>query len=258
MTEREKLWKLQEGWRPPPELERGRPRPVRYTGAGIAAWIFVWLFVAGGLALGVGLYVKATNDQERNRLLASATGRAEARITRLWQRRSGKETRYLADFVFPAGPEVYSRTVRVPRGAWGRLKEGDRREVRYVESNPGISRLEGLERTTATPFWVVPLAPVLLSTIAFFIARDLMRKRRLLEDGRPAPGMVTKLGRKTDKGRMVYYAFLTLGGSTAEGKFGPIHGKSVPDVGTPLTVIYDPDDPGFNRRYPLSVVTAKQ
>jgi len=258
MTEREKLWKLQEGWRPPPELERGRPRPVGYTGAGIAVWALAGLLLVGGLALGIGLYVKATNDQERNRLLASATGRAEARITRLYRRGSGNSRRYVADYEFYAGAEVYSRTARLSRGAWSGLQEGDRREVWYVESNPVLSRLEGLERTTGTPIWLAPVITVILAALAVLIARDLKGKRRLVEDGRPAPAMVTRLGRKTDKGRMVYYGFLTLSGSEAKGKFGPVHGKSVPEVGTPLTVIYDPNDPGSNRRYPLSVVSAKQ
>lgn len=135
--------------------------------------------------------------------------------------------------------------------------QGDRREVWYVESNPEISRLEGLERITASPIWLAPLATVLLSTVAFFIARDLARQRRLLEEGRAAAGVVTRLGMKTDKGRTVHYEFLTLGGSKAEGKFGPVRGKAVLAVGTPVTVIYDSDNPGFNRRYPLSVVTAK-
>ena len=257
MTDREKLWQLQEGWRSPPELERGRPRPVRYTAAGIAARVFVGLLVAGGLALGVGLYVKATKDQERNRLLGLAAGRAEGRITRLW--RGGKNnTRCYAAFQFSAAGVLVARTGSIPCRDWRVLSEGDRREVWYVESNPEISRLEGLERTTATPIWPAPLATVLLSTLAFFIARDLARKRRLLEEGRAAAGMVTRLGMQTDKGRTVHYEFLTFGGSRAKGSFGPVHGKAVLAVGTPITVIYDSDNPGFNRRYPLSVVTAKQ
>lgn len=257
MTDREKLWQLQEGWRPPPELERGRPRPVRYTAAGIATRVFVGLLVAGGLALGVGLYVKATRDQERSRLLGLATGRAEGRITRLW--RSGKNNSSCrAAYQFSSAGVLVTKTASIPCRAWRGLSEGDRREVWYVESRPEISRLEGLERTTAAPIWLAPLATVFVFTLAFFIARDMARKRRLLEEGRAAAGVVTRLGRKTDKGRTVHYEFLTFGGSRAEGSFGPVRGKAVLAVGTPITVIYDSDDPGFNRRYPLSVVTAKQ
>jgi len=257
MTDREKLWQLQEGWQSPPELERGRPRPVRYTAAGVAARVFVVLLVAGGLALGVGLYLKATGDQERNRLLSLATGRTEGRITRLW--RGGKNnTRCYAAYQFSAAGALVARTGSIACRDWRVLSEGDRREVLYVESNPEIARLEGLERATASPIWLAPLATVFLSTIAFFIARNLARQRRLLEDGRAAAGVVTRLGRRTDKGRTVHYEFLTLGGSKAEGSFGPVPGKAVLAVGTPITVIYDSDDPGFNRRYPLSVVTAKQ
>ena len=258
MTEREKLWKLQEGWKPPPELERGRPRPARYTGAGYAVWVLAVLLLAGGLALGVGISVKADRDQQKNRTLAAATGRAEARITRLWRRGSGGDRKYFADYQFSAGAQVHSRTARLSRRTWSGLREGNSLDVRYVESDPALSRLEGLERSPGTPLWLAPVVAAALALLTVLIARDQTRKRRLVEDGRPAAGMVTKLGRKTDKGRMVYYSFLTLSGSQAQGKYGPVHGKSVPEVGTRLTVIYDPDNPAFNRRYPLSVVTAKQ
>jgi len=257
MTDREKLRRLQEGWRPPPELERARPRPVRYTAVGVAARVFVALLVAGGLALGVGLYVKASKDQERNRMLGQATGRAEALITRLW-RGGEKNSHCYAAYQFSAAGVFVTRTASIPCRVWRTLSSGHRREVRYVESNPEIARLEGLERITAAPIWLAPLATVFLCTIAFFIARQLARQRRLLEEGRAAAGVVTRLGMKTDKGRTVYYEFLTLGGSKTEGKFGPVHGKAVLAVGTLITVIYDSDNRGFNRRYPLSVVTAKQ
>ncbi|MCC7174180.1 MAG: DUF3592 domain-containing protein [Bryobacterales bacterium] len=256
MTDREKLRQLQETWRPPPEMERGRPRPARYTAAGFAAWMLAWLLAALGVALGAGIYVKATAGLERNRLLSVSTGRAEARIVRLSRRGSGGDARYLASYEFEAGARTYRRSARLSRAVWRTLESGGRREVRYVETNPEISRLEGLERPAAIPLWLAPLVGVILPAAAFFILRDLAAKRRLLEEGRTAAGMVTRLGRKTDKGRLVYYAFLTLGGSLAEGKFGPVRNRTAPEPGTPLTVLYDPNDPAFNRRYPLAAVTA--
>ncbi len=258
MTERERLRKLQESWTPPPELARGRGRPCRYTGAGLALWALAGLLLAGGLAFGTGLYVKAESDQRRAAALAEATGRAEARITRLWRRGSGNDRRYFASYEFARGGQTYSRTARLSRGEWNGLKEGELREVRYVESTPALSLLEGLERAGGTPGWLAPILTAVLAAVAVLIARDLVRKRRLAEDGRPAAGMVTKLGARSEKGRVVHYSFLTLGGALAGGKYGPVPNKSAPELGTPVTVVYDPDNPAYNRRYPLSVVTAKQ
>jgi hypothetical protein len=254
MTDREKLQDLTQGWQPPPELQRSRPRPVRFTATGRILAIVAALLAAGGIGLGAFLTGQREREMARDRQLDEATGHAQARILRLW--RSGdKNRRCRATYQFEAGGARVTRNATVPCSAWRSLKEGEQRLVVFVEAEPQISRLEGIERSGTIPA-LVPFVPaVLLPLFSALLWWDLRRQRRLLEDGRPAPAVVTKLGMRTDKGRKVYYEFLTYAGSAAKGSYGPVHKSRQMTVGDRLTVIYDSDSPGFNKRYPLQTVT---
>src|SRR5262245_41596433 len=69
----------------------------------------------------------------------------------------------------------------------------------------------------------------------------LLRQRWLLAEGRAAPGVVTRHGRKDQHGRVYYFEFRVLSGATVEGRAGPSHRP--PPVGRPICVLYDPNQP---------------
>jgi hypothetical protein len=173
MTDATRLRQLWEGWQPPPELQRSRPRPVRYTAGGKATLVLAVALLTGAVTGAAVLYKKAQDGSVRNR----------------------------------------------------------------------------------PPLWLPPVLLVAGGVSALLIRLKLSRERRLLEDGHAAPGIVTRLGARTDKGRLVYYEFATYSGSTVKGKYGPVHGKWVLAVGTPIVVLYDRDQPKRNTRYPSSLVT---
>jgi len=250
--EREELRQLSEGWQPPMELQRMRPRPVRLTAAGRGLALLAVALAAGGVLLGVLLYRQRAAETARNRLLEGATGRAQARIIRLW-RSGGKDSRCRAMYQFTAGATRVTRNAAVPCAVWRRLAEGDERPVVFVEDQPQLSRLEGIESTGVMPAIAVAVPAVLLPLFAALLGWDLVRQRRLLEEGRPALAVVTRLGMRTDKGRKVHYQFLTASGALAEGSFGPLRASKQLQAGDRLTVIYDPDSPRYNKRYPLQV-----
>ncbi len=254
MTDREKLQQAAEGWQPPVELQRGRPRPVRFTRTGRFLVVLAAAMAAGGIVLGVFLFGARERELARNRRVASATGRAEARITRVW-RTGGKDSRCRVAYQFTAGDTRVTRNASIPCAAWRGLHVGEERPVAFVEAEPHLSRLEGIERLNAMPVAVPYAAGMLLPLIGGFLWWDLARQRRLLEEGRPAVAVVTKLGYRSDKGRKVYYEFLTFAGSVARGSYGPVHKSKQPAVGERLTVIYDSDSPQINRRYPMCAVT---
>src|SRR5258705_156658 len=79
----------------------------------------------------------------------------------------------------------------------------------------------------------------------------IRRERKLLSDGRAAPGVVTRLSR-SQHGSMVHYEFAIAGGGFAKGKTGPSH--KPPPVGATVPVLYDPENPRRNRMYPFSMV----
>lgn len=253
MTDREKLRQLNEGWEPPLELQRTRPRAVRLTAAGRGLAVLAAVLVAGGAFLGTLLYRQRAGEVARDRLLASAASRATARVVRLW-RTGGKNDRCRATYEFAAGATRVIRNATLPCSAWRRLAEGQPLPVVFIEGQPQISRLEGIEPAGVMPV-VVPFVPgVLLPLFGALVGWDLARQRRLLEEGRSAPAVVTKLGFRTDKGRKVYYQFLTYSGALAEGSYGPVHKSKQPNIGDRLTVIYDGESPRRNKRYPLQVV----
>jgi hypothetical protein len=169
----EQLRGLWNGWQPPPELERSRPRPVRFTARGRVTRVLAVVLLVGGVVGALALYRKTLDERERTR----------------------------------------------------------------------------------PPRWVPPLMMAGMGVASLLILRKLTRERRLLEEGHAAPGVVAKLGARTDKGRMVYYEFATYSGSTVKGKYGPVCGNWVLPVGAPITVLYDRDDPKRNTRYPSSLVT---
>lgn len=254
MTNRETLQQLAQGWQPPAELQRSRPRPVRFTTTGRILVVVAALLAAGGIVLGAFLTGQREREVARDRRLDGATGHAQARILRLW--RSGdKNRRCRATYQFEAGGARVTRNATVPCSAWRGLSEGEQRPVVFVETEPQLARLEGIERTGTIPA-LVPFVPaVLLPLFGALLWWDLRRQRRLLEEGRPALAVVTKLGMRTDKGRKVYYEFLTYAGSLAQGGYGPVNKSNQLAVGDRLTVLYDSDSPRFNKRYPLLAVT---
>ncbi|HSW50113.1 MAG TPA: DUF3592 domain-containing protein [Bryobacteraceae bacterium] len=250
MSDAGNVRQLWEGWRPPPELERSRPRPVRLSGRGKGMlFLILALLIAAG-AGGVSLYRKSARESQRDRLLAVAGSDGEARITRLW-RGSGKDRRCYAAYQFSAGDAVIGKTARVP---CERFTEGQQVRIRYLAASPETSRLADVEVSDRPPVWVAPLVGVALVGVALLVARRVGLERRLLEDGQAAPGVITKLGLRTDKGRKVHYEFATYSGTRIKGSYGPVRGKDVLPVGSPVVILYARDNPKLNTRYPPILV----
>jgi hypothetical protein len=78
----------------------------------------------------------------------------------------------------------------------------------------------------------------------------LQRQARLLSEGRPAPGRVTKF-KRSDKGMVVYYEFRLLSGATVKGRSQT---RKPPLEGALVCVLYDPEKPRRNSLYPLPLV----
>jgi hypothetical protein len=85
------------------------------------------------------------------------------------------------------------------------------------------------------------------------------RQRHLLEDGRPAPAVVTRLRTwRTQHGtrNIVYYQFALPDGAPCKGRSN-VEGRSIPKD-TVICILYDPDNPRRSAPYPLCTVKLSQ
>jgi hypothetical protein len=152
----------------------------------------------------------------------------------------------------------YTREAKVSLSTWRQLSVGSSLPVRYVRARPDLNRPEAA-RSSILPVWVPFVVCGTLALLGFLATVPLRGQRRLLTEGRPAPGIVTRHGdlqrgqHGNKLGRKYYYEFVLLGGSVAQGKAGPV--KNPPPVGQTVVVIYDPEKPACNAPYPLPLVT---
>ncbi len=251
------LSEIRQSWQPPPELG-ARPRPVRLTGLGVFMVAFAAVLAVGGIVAGSALWRQAQRESRREALLDRSGQRAEGRIERLWKRHSGKSSTPMVAYSYPVAGKTYQGDEAVHGSDWKAMWEGQRVTVVFVPSEPGTSRLAEFADSGGVPFFAAPLMTLVFFAVAVVLAVLVFRERRLLEDGRPAAGVVTRVGGRTDKGRYIYYEFATLGGSRAKGRFGPVRGKAVPAIGSPVTVLYEPDNPKRNGAYPTQLVKIRK
>ncbi len=236
----------------PAPLLRSTPRPVALTGAGKAVAVTALLIVAGAIAAGIGLYLLASRDRERERSMRTEAASAQAEVIRTG-RTHGDHPHRFADYVYRTGGVSYRGRV-VPHGT-ERFEAGDQITVRYLLSDPRFSWLPG-HKPSSLPFWLVPLVPAVLLLVALAIGARIRAERTLLETGRPAIAVVTKTKPFQANNRRAYrvsYDFRILSGATRSGRYDI---SRPPETGAHLIVVYDPDRPNRNARYPFTLVRA--
>lgn len=236
----------------PRELAHSRPRAVRLTAAGRALVGLAVLLFAGAIAAGLGLFrLYARQDADRHALLTdSATARGT--VTQLWNGKSDKRRRVQYQFVVDGQPHTGSAQVSRERRA--ALEEGDAISVRYVRHDPRIHDLGGTPRTMPL---LIPIAvPVLIVASGIICLVIVERQRQLLIDGRAAPAIVIGHQRNYSghgSSHTLTFQFPLLSGAVASGKSSAP--KKAPAIGSVVCIVYDPDRPGRNTLYPMSLVT---
>ena len=235
-------------WTPPDGLGYSSLRPVQLTGAGIALLVVAAALLLGAVAAAIGLGTTARRQAEDHRLLQEQGVNADARITRVW-RSSDKDQQHLVSYRFTVEEREYVARKTVPARIWQTLKAGSSLPVRFLPSNPKVNHpIEWDE--TPMPDWVPYLVFAVLAAIACLCAIQLRNQMRLLTEGRPAPGIVTGQ-RRTKDGTVIRYEFTLLNGATAKGRG---QSRRPPAIGSPVCVLYDPENPRRNAPYPLRLV----
>jgi len=224
----------------PAELMRSSPRPVRLTGGGRAVATLALALAAGAAFSGPWLYALAEDSAERRREAAVSTTAEVVRVDR---------ERFT--YSYAAAGRVYQGRARYRR----RSPPGNGVVVHYRPSDPARSWLAGRE-PQGLPFWLVPVAPAGLALAALALGFALRRQRALLSEGYAALARVTearrvRTGTHSGSGYRVDYEFRTLSGASRSGHFDD---SKKPPPGSLLIILYDPDQPRRQARYPLSLV----
>jgi hypothetical protein len=202
---------------------------------------------------GAWLSVVSGRDRARRQVLEREGVFTEARVVELTRTRGG-EARYFVVYDYGVEGRYFRRQQRIQRREWSRLQRGMRFPVRYLPSSPDIAWMRGHE-PRGVPMWVVPLVSAGVALGAWAIGYSLRRQWRLLSEGRPALARVThskKISRGEHHVHRVYYEFQVMSGATRTGHFDV--GKNPPAADTTVTIVYDPDEPERQARYPLSLV----
>jgi hypothetical protein len=239
---------MTENWTPPDGLGYSSLRPVRLTGAGIAMVVLAGAMLLGAVAAGIGLGTTFRRQVKDLRLLQEQGVNTDAQITRVW-RSSGKDQQHLVSYRFTAGELEYTARKGVPPRIWQTLRAGSTLPVRFLPSNPKVNHPTEWD-DTPMPNWVPYLVSGELAVIAVVLAILLRKQVRLLTEGRPAPGIVTG-HRRTKNGTVIRYEFQLMNGATAKGRG---QSRRPPAIGSPVCVLYDPENPRRNAPYPLCLV----
>lgn len=251
MEARHELAELQRTFVPPARLTESRPRQVQLTAGGRALLALALVLFAGAVAALVGL-TQASARQAANRAALAERGvMTSGVVTRLW--RDGDDRRKVA-YRFEVEGQSYESDIKVSSERRRGLTVGSSVDVRYLPGHPGVNDL-GSPRS-GVPAAIGPIAGAGIAACGLACLFSIRCQRRLLEDGRVAPAVVT--GHKSSasshggKHHSMTYEFALLSGALATGKAAT--SRKPPAVGSVITVIYDPDRPKRSRVYPFALV----
>lgn len=237
-----------DNWTPPDGLGYSSLRPVRLSGQGKAIVGVVAGMIIGAVVLVVFLSGKARHEAAEQRLLSTRGVVADAIVNRHWIA-SDEERQRWVEYRFEHGGRFYTHRVKVPRKFSQDLSAGSTVQVRFVPEKPSLSHPTAWDAQILA-VWVAWVAPGMFVFPVILLLSLLQRQARLLAEGRPAPGRVTKL-KRSDKGMVVYYEFRMLSGATVKGRSQT---RKPPLEGALVCVLYDPEKPRRNSLYPLPLV----
>lgn len=242
-------WKeVKRNWAAPPELAGSGPREVRMSAAGKALSVFMALLLVGAAVAVVYLSRAARTDAAKRAELDASSVDVQGVVTRRW-RTGGKSDTPKVSYQFQYDGRTYIGTSSAPRRAWDDLSIGSPIAIRVVPGRPELNHPRDWEYE-AIPAWMPWLPGSMLALTAILIVFMIRRQIALLRDGRAAPALVTG-HRRIKGGQMLVYEFQLPDGAVRKGRGGKT--RTPPEVGTTITVVYDPENPKRNAPYPMDL-----
>jgi len=232
----------------PPELNRAVPRPVRLTSGGVVVAAMAVLLVVEAFVFGTWLHGLARRHQHEAAEARRAATKTVGRITRSYGAGKG---RFRYEYRFEAEGRSYGGSFSTSRRAYA---IGEPIEINYLPGRPEHNWATGYQ-VTGLPLYFGPLVAAASLAVAAVLGLYLRNQRRLLEDGRAVVATVLRVEPVRLKGvrYRVHYEFPLLSGARQAGHFD-LPSDPAPAPGTPIVVLYDPDNPRRQRRYPFPLV----
>jgi hypothetical protein len=122
--------------------------------------------------------------------------------------------------------------------------------VRFMPATPQRNRPQAVDSRRIS-LVLAPLTAIMLIVMAGLLTLPLRTQRYLLVEGRSARGRVAGW-KKTHNGTIVQFEYQVLSGAHKKGSSRPT--RKPPQVGSPVVVLYDKDNPGRHSLYPLPLV----
>jgi hypothetical protein len=242
-------------WTAPRELLHSPPRQVQLSAGGKVLAALGFILVMAALVGGPLLIRESLRQADASRAFQAEALETEGRVLRLSRRGDGDDKRYIVEYSFTHDGRSYSKEGRVSSSRWKKLKEDGPLGVTYLPSNPGESYPSG-RQPRGLPIAVPIVAIVAAFASAVAIAWGLNRSRELLEYGRVAPAVITDIQKYSTghgaSGRVLKYEFPTASGALAKGK-SSCDRKGV-EIGSVLSIMYDPNQPRRSALYPMQLV----
>ncbi len=244
--ERTKIEELKRHWAMPAELRQSRPREVRMTRSGTAVRVLgmILMFGAPLACLFWGEQLISINNSRDE--LARNGQVVNAEVVRLWKTSGEKNEAWLA-YRFDAGGHSREVKVKTPTRIWRTLRVGSPIGIRYLPEKQ-ISHPADWQQSQFPP-WIAWGIGAFLCALGGFIQWRVVGLRGLLENGRAAPGVITKISGSKEH-RVAHYEYLLLNGSVMKGRCQAR--KNAKSPGGELCVVYDPDYPNRSSTYPMA------
>lgn len=246
----------------PNELNGPLPRKVRATGSGTYLVFLASACLAFTVVAGLWAGTNIVQQEKHRAALRSDGSVAMGTVTRL---RRGKNLAVVY-YTFKLNGKSYANNADVP---WELENDVERSSnslpVRYLPANPDVNHPTSWEWSL---FYWLPLntdlvhlpnfsrelnwlmAGFLSGVLGVPIFLSLRGDRKLLAEGIPVPGVVTKCTRGSRGSYSVKYEFRTKGGSVTKGSSG---GNYCKEIGASLCILYLPQNPQRNKPYPSPI-----
>jgi uncharacterized protein DUF3592 len=244
--DRTKIEWFKHHWSPPRELNRSRPREVRITHAGaVVRGLGIFLTFGAPIACLFIVTKLLSTDRERDQLARDGK-EVNAEVVNLWKT-TGENKRPRVAYRFELDGKRFDGKSDAPLKAWNSMQVGSPIPIRFLPAKPQINHPADWSEGRF-PVWVLGLLGAFLCAVGGLVQWRVSRQRGFLEEGRAAPGVVTKFTGTKD-GRIAHYEFLLLNGSVVKGRcqaksnLGPVGGE--------VCVVYDPDHPRRSNPYPM-------